>query len=325
MTFAQGAATSHDNFVSALDTFLVTTDGSWTQDDLDLPNDEAAWHHTAGVNIHFSMTWNNTTLFNLFQALGFTGGNSPGAHPDDSGNGNTSTPDRVVDGIGAGPFVQHTFMSGSAPDYTHVIIEESSGVFRHFSFGELDKVGTWTGGEYVVGHKWVENGSADDDFMNTSHSILWDGLYTFDNDECGTVHVESLPDQVASGKWGVIYGNRTGAGNDTAAVARVDLVGGVRDGPLTTLGSVPASSINGFVPLIPIPIFYKNVTPAPDDWRLLGFVPDARVINITNFNPGDEITVGGDTWKVFPWVRKRFLQDNTQESGNAGIAYKKNV
>ena len=50
------------------------------------------------------------------------------------------------------------------------------------------------------------------------------------------------------------------------------------------------------------------------------------ILNIRNLSPGDEITIGAGTWKVFPWIRKQFNQDGVnEESWNAGVAYKKIV
>mgnify|MGYP003633767270 CR=1 FL=1 len=50
-----------------------------------------------------------------------------------------------------------------------------------------------------------------------------------------------------------------------------------------------------------------------------------RMINVKNFNLAQELTIGSDTWIVFPWLRKRWQQDNANETGNLGMAYKKTV
>ena len=80
--------------------------------------------------------------------------------------------------------------------------------------------------------------------------------------------------------------------------------------------------MTAFVPLIPIPIMLANTSPAPDTARFFGTWPDVRVINMANLDPGETFTVAGETWFVFPWARKQFLQNATEESWNAGLAYR---
>ncbi|MNE91947.1 hypothetical protein D3C80_1896190 [compost metagenome] len=48
----------------------------------------------------------------------------------------------------------------------------------------------------------------------------------------------------------------------------------------------------------------------------IGVVPGIRYMDMTNYTPGDEFSLGPDTWKVFPWYQKGGL------SVQRGIAYK---
>ena len=63
--------------------------------------------------------------------------------------------------------------------------------------------------------------------------------------------------------------------------------------------------------------------PVPDLYRRVGFMADVRQVNIANIAPGQIITIAGDQWYFFPWVRKQFLINDTEESWNAGIAYRR--
>ena len=74
---------------------------------------------------------------------------------------------------------------------------------------------------------------------------------------------------------------------------------------------------------MPLGVMFRDIAPAPDKWYWMGTQPDIAIINIGNYSPGDELTVGSDTWKVFPWVRKQFLDDETEETRHGGVAYKK--
>ena len=49
----------------------------------------------------------------------------------------------------------------------------------------------------------------------------------------------------------------------------------------------------------------------------IGVIPGMRYMDMTNYLPGDEFTIGSDTWKVFPWYVKGGI------GYNRGIAYLK--
>ena len=51
-------------------------------------------------------------------------------------------------------------------------------------------------------------------------------------------------------------------------------------------------------------------------------MPDARGINIRNFASKQEVTVGSDTWVLFP-ISKRTTAASTDTSYYSGVAYKK--
>src|SRR5690606_970646 len=118
-----------------------------------------------------------------------------------------------------------------------------------------------------------------------------------------SLHIEGMPNQSGNMKW-MLFLNpaTTNLGNDRAGNARIACPGAVLDyNPwLVSFGSMRASLLNGFLPLIPIPIWWRNTSPTPAQYMLLGFAPDIYLIQMANFNPGDEFTIGADTYKVFP-------------------------
>lgn len=325
MTFETGTATTQEDLLSKLSTFLTGTPG-WTQDTFDTGAGKQLAVHKGTVFVQFRWS-NNATPGNIgiYHSLGYTGGNAPGAHPNDSGNGDVVgvvDVERMVNNIGNGPFpAYHFFASGS---YFHAVLEFATGQFRHFGAGILTKVGTWTGGEYCYGTFWDQAVAALNVPLDTRHTVLLDALT--DNSSVlrtATVHCEGLPDQGGTGKWGVCFGGSS-PGNDRAAVARVALLGGMRDGYFANaFNGFQANPNNGFVPMYPVQCLYRLTSGSPTKIRLLGSLPDVRGINTAFINAGEEFTVGGQTWKVFPWVRKNALPASTEGSGNLGIAYRK--
>lgn len=308
-----------------LQTFAAAN--GWTVDNFDTVNDKLSMHRGT-IYVHFH--WDNTDDIGMFQSLGYvSAGTGVGSHTDDSGNlaaeTGAITSGHVID-IDNGPYTAYHFFddnSGTYP-YLHVVVEYDADFFRHFTMGQIEKFGTWTGGEFACGNT-VADGSANEPYRRTKFHPF-DGNCT-SNSIGGYLHVEGLPNQAGSGKWGVFGDYETSRGNDTAAVARAVIWGGVRNGPITLdANTFPISSAQAFVPFQPITVTYCDTSTTPDHHYLLGFAPDMRSVNIDSYVPGEEITFGGDTWKIFPWVNKSFdLGSGLEQSGNAGVAYKKLV
>lgn len=323
--YETGAASDLEDLVTKLNTFAtVTNTGFSTTDGVDTVNDE--YDINDGGSLFVQMDWTSGDALELHQSLAYTTGDGPGGGTDDSGSGGTGTSQRAMHlpSGETGPYTSYHFFTdhATAGTYVHVVLEYSSGQYRHMGFGNLSKIGDWTGGEYCYGHFWSQLAADIDSPTDALHACPWDSIGASAADKYPTMHVEGLPDQGGSGKWGVMWGG-TSAGNDTAAVARINLLGGMRDSPLmNTYGGFSTNPANGFVAMVPLAVWYKNATPTPDELTLLGFAPDVRYVNMKNLTPGAVYTVGSAKWRVFPLVRKQNLQDDTEESRNAGIAYR---
>jgi len=318
---------NQQSLIQTLSTFI--TANGWTEDLLDTTNEKATFHKGS---CYVSFQWDNSDSIAMYQSLGYAGaGANPWAHTDDSGNGVASTSgpfttERRISGIGNGSFTRTDFFLSTSPDVVYVVLEFSPGIYRHFAFGNIAKIGDWTGGEFVAGHYWTTGGTSDDPAYSW-HSVLADGI-TIQNSAVkvsATLHCEGLPNQGGSGKWGVIGGANITEGTDRGAVARVIIQGGCRASTyLTQFGWLPSNLVNAFVPLIPIPLWYVDETPVGnDEYYLLGFLSNVKHLNIGGFTEAQEITVGGGTWIIFPIVRKKYDLDDTQQSWNGGLAYKK--
>jgi hypothetical protein len=88
-------------------------------------------------------------------------------------------------------------------------------------------------------------------------------------------------------------------------------------------GSLLPDLANGWVPIIPIEVYYMRSLSANDGMYYLGNLPNVGHIHLEGIDPAQEITIGADTWIAFPMVRKSDVGGDNQESENAGIVYKK--
>ena len=78
--------------------------------------------------------------------------------------------------------------------------------------------------------------------------------------------------------------------------------------------------------MFPIHVWAKYSGSNPDNYTPLGTQPDIRTMSMEgDLQPGDEFTIGPDTWVAFPVANKRvtFVADDTEQSGLLGVAYKK--
>lgn len=87
--------------------------------------------------------------------------------------------------------------------------------------------------------------------------------------------------------------------------------GGVHDKIIRDSSPNPMNGIGILTPNV------VSVNRADQYLHPIGVVPGMRYMDMTNYLPGDEFTLGSDTWKVFPWYQKG------GRSFQRGIAYKK--
>lgn len=329
MAFLTGTSTSIDNLMAQLDTFLVAN--GWSQD-----------HFTAGDPGRAG--WNKNSMFIAFQWTDATDGgvlaiymntsnddsaevwNSTG---DDGQGENSVTPANFDTGRHVNQFAgPHTafffFEQDASPAYVHVVVEVDAGRYRHFGFGELEKIGDWAGGEYIYGHFWDQSTSSRiDNPASGFHNFGMDNG-SFQSTFLSSMKVAGFPEQGGSDIWGRVgQGGTFPAGQDRAGNDRIPVLGSWRGGmSYAPVAMFRLSVLTAFKPMAPLLYLVRNTSPAPDVMRMLGTHPDIRGINIGNLDPGETFSVAGETWFVFPWVRKQFLQNDTEESRNGGLAYR---
>lgn len=321
MAYETGTSTGVVDLLTKLFTFA--TANGWTQDQA-VGSGKAAMHRN---NIYVSFRYDTSSPNNvgIYQALGYVGGNDPGNHTNDSGNGsvvgftNANIALGRLVGLGTSSFPAYYFFESDT--YLHVVVEVSTGSFRHFGFGTLVPYGDgWTGNEYAYGQ--VLQGANASAVNNTTTALL-DGLATsaLGAGFMGTVHVEGLPSQAGSSKWGVTWADRVSSqGTDRAGNARVFLQGGFRGGPISSsLSPIVATGSGGLGTMWPIQIWYRTGT----DVYLLGEMPDVRGVNVRYHAPAETMSIGGDDWMFFPTVQRDLTVSVNGASAAQGIAYKK--
>ncbi len=334
MAYQTGTSTTLENLMTQLSTFLVAN--GWTEDFFTSGEPGRMGLSKNGIFVAFQWTeLSDGGTLAIYHNLSNDDSASVWLSTGDSGNGNPSTSTtafdsgRCINQAAGAHTAYHFFEQNASPAYCHVVLEVDAGRYRHFGFGELEKIGDWTGGEYCYGHFWGQANVNIDNPRAGGHTFMLDGFsQALGQVFQATMHVEDQPEQSASEVW-MLVNNPTGfpgAGADRAGNNRLPGVGGTRAGLATGyMSQFRLSQLTAFKPLLPIPVTLFNSSPSPDTVRLMGTHPDVRIINMANLEPGETFGIAGETWFVFPWVKKQFLQNDTEESWNGGVAYRQEL
>ena len=238
-------------------------------------------------------------------------------------------------------YAYHLFSNG---DFVHVVIEETPGRFRHLSFGFINKYGSFAGGQYLTAGCPVESFTTTAYAFNTSNQSIpfgangqglsraslatygYPGTYVRADIDGWTVGWRLL----TTGYWDAANLDVCGCAayaNATNNRAGYNVSG--TQNSVNTLAHDLAyhcspQSYNGLAPMLPCYVGV-NRTPYVGTWTLLGEFPDVRFLNISNFNPGDELILGTDVWKIFPLWNKAYTLGAEPISYDYGLAYRKAV
>lgn len=196
-------------------------------------------------------------------------------------------------------------------------LEVASGIFHRLGFGSLDLFNPAASGEgrffYATGGEHV---------TNSTSSSVWLGEHIDSSSSLEEVPFRAADVLSSSGKSGSFVRCAFDAFNNWAGSAYSANVshmfqacqgGGVHDKILRESSPNPRNGIGLLTPNV-VSVNRTNTYLAP-----LGVVPGIRYMDMTNYLPGAEFTIGADTWKVFPWYQKG------GRSYNRGIAYRKIV
>lgn len=216
--------------------------------------------------------------------------------------------------LGVGPYPSYHFFTGDedGADYVHVVVEISTGIYRHFVFGELVKSGSYTGGVYVDGVHW----SSASNRINVPYS----GFHQ-------TICDSSQNEGITNAHLWVDYDSKTNNWQRIYPPASVDTT--------RCSGNGRAGGIDSYVQgqdfmawnlrnvLVPLRYFANRESSLKSP---IGRIPHMRQCGMRNLARGETITIGGESWIVFPIVQRTEVFDSASSSipssGYLGYAYR---
>lgn len=297
--YETGTATGPADLLSKLETFA--TANGWT---VNTPSSGKVF--TKGTVLAGAFA--NTASLDLRGAITYDGAAAWNAQINHSGL-------TTVCDIGAGPYTAYHFFVGaeSGSDYLHGVVEISASVFRHFVLGTLVKAGTFTGGTYVDTTDWDDATNETNNPEDEQHQVICDAE---SNDFFGRAKGHVWADfESLTNNWARI--------RETTDYTVGSGIGSVRrQGILHPNVIVGSQAWSERTPLWPLWYFGNRASSLRS---LLGRIPDMRLINIANFVPGQTVTVGGETWQVFPIISRPSgtITSSTPYSGAYGYAYRR--
>lgn len=311
MAYQPGVANSMSDLISALQAFAIANAGfaagtSWSYSSGGNSYTSSTITKN-GVNYGFDVPSGSNTDKSFLYVNSFVGTPTTSgigaAHPNQP---NACSYSKRIGNM-AGPFVSYNFFSDGIA--VHAAVEIVTSVFAHINFGEISQIGSWTGGQFVTGGPDVNNGVTLNDYFNAwSDMPFCSSTYGNNNfvnyGSSGHVRVPTLGPTAAMGR-----------SNTTTTAINSAMVDGVGR---YLLNRNPNSS-NGRAVLVPIHL-HQSASGGSGPWMHLGFVSNARFVNIKNLNPKDIVNTN---WMVFPVSQKNGPASVYANSGNYGLAYQK--
>lgn len=210
-----------------------------------------------------------------------------------------------------GPFQAYHFFAGTntaGQSYLHAVVEAQPGSFRHIGAGVINKLGAVTTGAYTHASRWrYDTGFVNS--INAGQALPWDSMQGYTQALGYGVVVRCDADALSP--------NYAVANNSEAAGTR--LFCGIFGTEATAgLALQTPSTLTGRAILLPI---FAGVERPLGFYSLIGGPPDLRFVNMENLQPGELISMGPDSWRVFPIIRKNGAP-GLSNSGPWGYAYR---
>lgn len=215
------------------------------------------------------------------------------------------------------------FTDGS---YVHAVLEIFPNVFSHFSFGNISKFGTWTGGEYLsCTYLILRNPSFQTDYQYLNFT----NVHLFDEQNSNSVqnsYIRRTVDGLLTENDFAPFGTSTnsipgGFFNDVKGTMNSNnsvTSPGDGFGYEGVLFVNSPSAANFRSPLLPIYIYGRDITTTAIQYHLMGIVEGIRWINIKEL---DVKTIVDNDWRVYSESQKAGDVTVAPIAANIGLAY----
>lgn len=320
MAYQTGSASSPTQLLDALRVFAVAN--GWT---------ELRWNAN-GAGYQLSLT-KNGLYFHLRSAVGealrsgysvvtgiFLTGSAgfDSAQPWNNQPGTLRNTSGQIEACGlyeVGTSNTYHLVAAGSPDMILLAAEVAPGIYHHLAFGELSRYGAYAGGAFVTG----SFGSDANIYTNTNDYVFghtYDrhgGLPFNDYKNYGQSFVRGTVDAVDT--WFSICYSSPLTGKRAKAIWEGGTNTPLRNSLACYWWKHVPNTLNGVTPMIP---FYVFVERPSGFFSPFGYTPHLRYLNITNYAPSEQFSIGSEQWMAFP------AHSKNNKSGVHGYAVRVN-
>lgn len=199
---------------------------------------------------------------------------------------------------GVTPTKLHIFCSLTPQPFIALCVEFGFNLYRHLYFGYMEKIGSYNGGEVVAAsqHEDQSNTSLKNKFDRMTHQYLFNGHQsrTAANDG-GGVRVNHANNANLWRK----FDESTGTLNLATEYLDTKAFGGFKDNVNDGFLAHGQSPFLGANILTPINLIAPRFNGANPHMVPIGRPAGVRLVNMKDLEPGAQIVVGGQNWRVF--------------------------
>lgn len=292
MAYESGSATSRDDLLDKIRGFALAN--GWTVNGWADDGGGKRLHIQKGTLCFNFRSGSNEPIFGYYSMTGICMNGSSGY---DGAQPWYSQPGHTASTSGGAWGVSIVAVSGTIPAYHFftlgssgicIVVEYQVGKYKWLVLGELDKAyaGNYSGGQFISGSDGADNYERNI-VLSFDSGTNWRSSFGVYLDIDGQ-----------TGKW---------RGNDAiSGTGRLAQPHGMFTTNMTSVfqlsitAALQRSSYNAFTGLTALIPIYITAERDGGFYSYVGKVPNMRLLNIRGLSPGDEITLGSDTWKVFP-------------------------
>lgn len=215
------------------------------------------------------------------------------------------------------PTKLHIFGTAVDTDYPFIacVIEYGFNVYRHIYFGKMEARGNYTGREVIsASNGQITQSASTQNWFDPLRSHLFTSHQSATSvPDVGGVRIIHADN---SDEWRQFRQTTVNSSSPMDEYAGNEVIGGFNDGPNDGFVMRGKSPFAGSNQLVPINLYAPESISGDTSFRPIGRPPGVRMVNMEDLEPGAQIVVGNETWRVFPDASKNSAITITQGANN---------
>ena len=238
-------------------------------------------------------------------SIGYAPGEIPAAQPG------AARSDSVSNALNGGAFPR-TWMFANGTELDLVILRPESPSYCHIAIGALTKYGSYAGGTYADGTYFVQVGTPSGTWDSGDHALFGYGEtnYGYLRADCASEGRTEFFHPITNRAF-TVFGDTAGARGAITGIGDLNHATVYSTTPTDNstnhlgrlINATDDNVFSGRTFLHPIEFMVRRAG-EPPYFSPVGYVQNRRYCWLANYDPEQEIDVGGETWKLFPVVRR---------------------